>query len=259
MVGYYYNLIIGSFGSLYGAFNTSVYCFHRFFNRFVYSGMTYHVAVGVIDYDKIKFLRFYCLDKFVTHFKSAHFRLEVISSHFGRSHKDALLSFKGCFTTAVKEKCHMSVFFCLGYVQLLFIQRRKVFAKCIAHIFLVKQNVYAGKRCIVRSHAIILQIWNCLHACFGDVVLSESDCKLFCTVVAVIEENNRVTFFNGAVYSRIVYGLYKFVCNILVVRLLHSLYHVCRLLALSVYKKVVSDFHTLPTFVSVHGIVSTHN
>ena len=153
----------------------------------------------------------------------------------------------------------MSILFSFSDVKLSLAIGSKVFAESILYVFLVEEDVYTGERCIVRSHAIVLQVLDSMHTLFRHILLSEDDSQFLRTVVTVVEEDHYVAFLDSTVYSRIVDWLDEFVCHAFVVRFLHSLNHVSSILTLAFYQEVVSFLHTFPTLVTVHGIETAHD
>ena len=219
--------------------------------------MTYHVAVGEVYDDEIVFVFVDGGNQFVFHFIRAHLGFEVVGGYFGRSDQYAFFTFVRGFTTAVEEECDMCVFLGFGNMQLCFLVVGKIFAQCVFYILFVEKDMYAGERGIVRSHAIVLQPGDGVHVGFGDVVLCEGDSEFFRTVVPVVEEYHYVAFLYASVYLAVYDRFDEFVGNPFVVRFLHGLYHVVGFFTDTVYQQVVSDFYPLPTFVAVHGIITS--
>ena len=87
-------------------------------------------------------------------------------------------------------------------------------------------------------------------------MLSENCGKLFCTVIAVVEEYHNMSGADSAVNLVVDYWLEEFVCNTLGIRLFHSLYNIVGVLPFAIHKKIVSLFQSLPAMVAVHGIVT---
>ena len=148
----------------------------------------------------------------------------------------------------------MSVLLCLGSVQLLLALGGEILAKGIGDILLGEEYVYACEVGIVWSHAVILQAGYCSHSLLGHVLLCEHLCELLCAVVAVVDEYYHVALADSAVDGRVADSLYELVGNALVVAFLHGLYHVGRLLSLTLYEQVVGFLYSVPALVAVHGI-----
>ena len=112
------------------------------------------------------------------------------------------------------------------------------------------------ERSVIRSHTVILQTWDCMHACFRHILLSQYDSQLFCTVVTVIEEDYHIAFLDCSVNVCIYNRLDKFVCHAFIIRFLHCLNHVGSFLAFTVHQQVICFFHAFPTFVTIHSIIT---
>ncbi len=119
--------------------------------------------------------------------------------------------------------------------------------------------MHTCKRCIIWSHAIILQIGNCVHSGLRHIMLSKYGCQLLGTVIAIVEEDYSIAIFDCPVDSLVYNRLNKLVGDIGVIRLLHGFYHIRALFAHTVYKQVISLLDTLPALVAVHGIIATDN
>ena len=119
VVGDYNHLITVSLGSLDSVMETVVDGFDSLLDSGVDSGMTHHVAIGIVDNDPVIFLGIDCFDQLVFHLISAHLGLQVVGSYLGRRYKNAVFAFEGSFTAAVEEEGYVSIFFCLGDVELL--------------------------------------------------------------------------------------------------------------------------------------------
>ena len=114
----------------------------------------------------------------------------------------------------------------------------------------------ALERCIIRSHTVILQPRDGMHASFRHILLSQYDSQLFGTVVTVVEEDHYITLFDCSVAVSVYNRFDEFVCHAFVVRFLHCLNHISSFLAYTVYEQVVCFFYTFPTLVTVHCIIT---
>ena len=119
--------------------------------------------------------------------------------------------------------------------------------------------MYALEAGIVRSHTEILQARDGLHTLLRHILLSQNDGQLLGTVVAVVKEDNHITFLDGTVYLAIVDRQDELICHALVIAVLHSSNHICSLLALGTNQQVISSLHTLPTLITVHSIETAYN
>ena len=221
--------------------------------------MTYHVTISKVHYDEIIFVLIDGSHQFVFYFESTHFRLQVVSSHFGRRNKDTIFFVERSFTSTVEEECYVRIFFCFSDMKLAQAFGSKIFAQCVGYVFFVEQDMNALERCIIRSHTVILQPRNGMHASFRHILLSQYNSQLFGTVVTVVEEDNYITFFDCSVAVGIHNRFDEFICNTFVVRFLHCLNHISSFLTYTVYKQVISFFYTFPTFVTVHSVITAND
>ena len=166
--------------------------------------MAYHIAVGIVDYNEIILLCIDGINQLVFHFVCTHFRLQVVSSYLRRRNQDTVFAIERSFTTTIEEESYVRIFLGLGNVKLSLSVLRQIFAQRICHIFFREQDMNALERSIIRSHTVILQARNSLHAFFRHILLGQYDSQLFRTVVAVIEENHYIAFFNRTVEVGIV-------------------------------------------------------
>ena len=116
---------------------------------------------------------------------------------------DALFAYRAdelYAASAVKEECHVCILLCLCSVQLFLTLAREIFAECIFHILFREEDVYTLERCIVWSHAVVLQILHGLHTLFGHILLGEHNGKFLSAVVAEVDEDNHIALFNHTVY-----------------------------------------------------------
>ena len=144
-------------------------------------------------------------------------------------------------------------------MELSFTVGSQIFTQCILHVFLIEKDMYTLERSIVRSHTVVLQAGNSVHALFRHILLSQDDSQFLGTVVTIVEEDNHVTFLDSTVAAGIYNRLDEFIGYTFIVRLLHGLNHIRRNLSLTVYKQVVSHFHTFPTLVTVHGVETAYD
>ena len=112
-----------------------------------------------------------------------------------------------------------------GYAQLFQTKIRNIFSEGILYIFLVEHHVQSFESRIVWSHTIVLQRQS-MHVEFRHVLLGKHNCKFFCTVVAIVEENYNIAGFNlcqrfsGRIHYY--YRFYEFVGNAGIVGGLHG-------------------------------------
>ena len=251
-----YLVIAHALCSLNGIVQTGVEGLDSLLNCGIYTGVAHHIAIGEVHDDEIIFIALDCVNELVFHFKGAHLGLEVVGGDFGRGNENTVFAIERSFASAVKEECHMRVLLSLGDMELLLAQVGKIFSKSVVDVFLVEKDVHALERRIVRSHAVILQAGDGVHAFFGHVMLGENNGEFLCAVVAVVEENHHVAFLDGAIEIGVVDGLDELVGHIVVIALLHGGDHIGGLLALAFNEKVVGNLDAVPAFVTVHCIIA---
>ena len=142
-------------------------------------------------------------------------------------------------------------------MELLEALRCHILAEGVLHVLLVEEDMYALERCVVRSHAVVLQAGDSVHASLGHILLCEHYSEFLGSVVAVVEEDDYVALLDGAVIVAVHDGEDKLVGHALSVRLLNGLHHVAGLLALAIYEQVIGYLHALPALVAVHSVVAT--
>ena len=138
------DLVVSGLGGFDCAVDTFVDCDDSFLDGFVDASVAYHVAVGIVDDDKVEFLAADGIDELVADLKGAHLGLEVVCGNLGRGDEDALLEFVGSLASAVEEECDMGILLGLGDMELLLAFARKVFAECILDILFVKEDMILG-------------------------------------------------------------------------------------------------------------------
>ena len=235
----------------------------RLGDGFINARVSDHVAVGVVDDDEIVFLFGNSLAKRVANFEGGHFRFEVVGSDLRRRDEDSILARERRFTSAIEEECDMGILLRLGDVELLETFGREEFAERVGYVFLVKEDVHALVVRVVRSHAVVLEVRDDMHALFRHVLLRESDGHLLGAVVAVVAEDDDIALRNGSErFARLIDVNDRFdelVGDSLVVGFLYGLCHVGGRFALAVDHEVVRLTNAIPAFVTVHSIVTTDN
>ena len=119
--------------------------------------------------------------------------------------------------------------------------------------------MHVFETCIVGSHTIELQTRNYLHSCFSNIFLRENLREFLSAIVAVVEENDNVTFFYTTVNIGINERLHKFigileVFSVASVAILNGFHHIGFLATHSINELIVSHLHTIPTLVAIHRI-----
>src|SRR5574344_2125054 len=264
MVGNDDGLVIGSQCGSNNILHARVNSLDCLFNSRIDASMTHHVAISEIDNNKIILVLLDGSNQFVLDLKCAHFRFQVIGGYLWRRHQNSILSIIWSLTATIKEECDMSIFFSLSGMQLFESLAADIFTKRILHILLREDDMHTLERCIIRSHAIVLQILDGMHTLFRHILLSEDCCHLLGTVITIIDEDNHISLFDGSVKSSVDNWLHKFigilmVGSICIIALLHCLYHIGSFLSDTIHQLVISYLDTVPALVTVHGIESAYN
>ena len=157
MICSYENDIVIGQGSCYYPFYTMVNSFHCFYNCLEITGMTNHICIGKIQADKIGRFMIDFRNDCIGNSIRTHFRLQVVSGHFGRGNHDSFFSFKFVFTSAAEKECYVRIFFCFSNSDL----REHIFCNHFTkghfQIIIFKHYVNIFEMMIVFSHRCIIQ------------------------------------------------------------------------------------------------------
>ena len=129
--------------------------------------------------------------------------------------------------------------------------------------FLIECYKLVRDCCIVIGEANVCYVWSCVSAIKSSkLVVAEYVCHLSCTVWAEVEEDYGILILNLA-YCLAVLCYYcrynELVCNTLIVGCLNCACAALCLLALAETKCTVSLLDTIPTVISIHCVITTHN
>ena len=233
-------------------FNKTVNCSYSLGNCLIDTGVAYHVAVCKVKDYKILFLCIKNLDKLRSNLWSAHLRFKVICSHFWRVYKHAVLVLKCSLASAREEECNVSVFLSLSNSQLVLASVCNNLTKSKLYVLLVKQDVYACELVIIWSKTAVVQRKG-LHAHLRHILLCKYAGNLTCTVVTEVEEDNCVICSN--ICSSLNLDRFdELIGNTSLVRSLNCSNRRRYNLTLTVYHKIVSHFHAVPSLVAVHSV-----
>ena len=144
-------------------------------------------------------------------------------------------------------------------MKLLLSLSREVFSKSICNILLGEEDAYTLERSVIRCHAVVLQVLDGMHSLFWHILLRQYLSKLLGAVVAEIDEDDHVALLYLTVDGTVGDRLDELVGNTLVIRLLHSSYHIVGRLTSCRGDEVIGLFHTVPTFVAVHSIETAYD
>ncbi|MNT34794.1 hypothetical protein D3C72_1707930 [compost metagenome] len=154
----------------------------------------------------------------------------------------------------------MWIFFCFGNSDLGFPSRLQHFAHCFLKDVLIENNFYILERFIVICKRYIIKIQG-FHSVLREIVLRQNFCDFTSSVSPEIERNYNVVVLNLANRKMVLNRnnrLDKLIRYIFVIRILNRLYKIFGFFPNAVYHQVISQFHTLPTSVSVHRVVATN-
>ena len=221
----------------------------------------HHIAVGVVENHHIVLALFNFHNGTLAHFVSAHFRLQIVGGNLGGSNKHTAFVFVGGFHSAVEEESYVSVLFRFGNTQLCFAQFGKIFAQSVFVRFRFEGNVHPFKLFIVLSHASPMHFASLsVKVKSRKTALSEGTCHFTSPVGTEVEEYHGVAVFHRCNGFAVLgdYGRqHEFVRYTFGVTCIECLNGVgCSAFANAQSKHVVGLFHTVPTVVSVHGVVS---
>ena len=257
MIGNNDGFITLCFSSFDRFFDTSIYCNHCLFDCLINTGMPYHITVCIVHNDEIILILINGSYQFIFYFISTHFRLQIIGCHLRRRNQNTVFVFIRSFTTTIEEESYMSVLFCFSDMKLFQTFGCQIFTQSIHYVLLIKQYMNSFERSVIRSHTVVLQSGYGMHSRFRHILLGKNHGQFFGTVVTIIKENNHITFFDRTIYIGICNRFDKFIGNPFIIRLLHSLDHIRRFFSHTVHQQIISFFYTLPTFITVHSIVTS--
>ena len=106
----------------------------------------------------------------------------------------------------------------------------------IIYVLFVEQDMNTLEASVIRSHTEILQARDRMHTGLRHILLSQYNCKLFRTVVTVVEEDHDIAFLDNSNRLSVLNvndRLDELVRHTLGVRLFHRFYHALGLLALA--------------------------
>mmetsp|Transcript_544 Transcript_544/g.3855 ORF Transcript_544/g.3855 Transcript_544/m.3855 type:complete len:297 (+) Transcript_544:1131-2021(+) len=222
-----------------------------------HSGVPNHVRRSKVTHDELVFSTFNGLAHFICNSLGTHFWLKIVGRDFWRWHHAALLIFELILFTSIEKKCNMRVLLRLRHVELLESLLRDPFRQGVFHLLRRKYGIHRKLGFILREHvnlhiftlAIRFERWLQPH---GFVDFSHPVCT-------VVEEDNCVTIPHLSI--RVTHdGLQKFVGLVLLVTFFNGIYWgIRRLCSFVSADGVEGNLDTFPTFVSIHGVVSSND
>ncbi len=128
------------------------------------------------------------------------------------------------------------------------------------HFFLIKKNVKSFECVVVWSKATIVQ-GNGVHFKLRHVFLGKNPGDLTGPVVPEIEKNQGIVFFKSPyrnpgfihTYQR----FYEFICDTLFITLFYSVGSIGKRHSLAMDYQIIPGFYPVPSFVPVHGIITS--
>ena len=224
--------------------------------------MSYHIAVGKIEYHYVVLSALDNLASLVAYLIRAHLGLHIESSNLRRVDKYSVFVRIGSFYAAVEEKCYVRILLSFGNSELLDAFLGEILAESVGiMLFLESHLEFAFESSIVSRKGYKERIEPAfLSLKARKVFVYKASRNLSCSVGTVVEEYNAVALadcYNG--FSALGnYGRqHKFVGYALVVAVLHSLDGVALEYAFAVNERSVSLGNSVPYIISVHSVKST--
>ena len=156
----------------------------------------------------------------------------------------------------------MGIFLCLGDTRLFLSIGCKKGSKCIGNLFLDERHLFVLNGHVILCKAYITSLDSLPPVKSGKPIVTERPCNLPCTVWTEIKEDNGIIVLNCGHRRAVLHNdrrEYELIRGILVVGSLNSLWSAYRRLAFPEYHSPVCLFHTVPTVITVHGIVTSHD
>ena len=156
----------------------------------------------------------------------------------------------------------MCILFCLCNTCLFQSISSKELTKCIGNLFFYKRN-----QLVRNGHIILCKTNICGVDSFSTIksvkcIITECSCNLSCTIRTEIKEDHRIVIFDRSYRNSIfLYNSrkYKFIRYILIIRSLNAFCSTCSLLTFTKYECTVCFFYSIPSVVTVHYIITSHN
>ena len=245
--------------------NNSLYTLINSLNSLIDSipdtGVAHHITISEVECDEVKLLLSQLCNKCILNLVCAHLGFKVVGSNLGRRDKNSLLTLELILTATIEEEGNVCILLSLCNTQLAQAKRRHILTNSHLYIILVKEDVQTGKLIIVGSQTAVVQRQS-VHTLLRHILLSKNNSKLLSTVVTEVEEDNYIIRLNQTDRLIILHcndRLHKLIGHTCIIRCLHSSDHIGSVLTYAINKLVVSNLHTLPTFVTVHSVVATNN
>ena len=156
----------------------------------------------------------------------------------------------------------MSVLLCLGNAYLLLAVSSQKLSEGIGDLLLLKCHQLICDGLVIVCKANINQIQFFLSCKAVKLIVTECMSNLSCTIRAEVKEHNRVAIFDGSSGST-VFGYnernYKFICLSIIIRRLNTGCSALSCLTFTLCKCSVSQLYAIPSLITIHCIVTSHN
>ena len=154
----------------------------------------------------------------------------------------------------------MCIFFCFCNTSLFQTIFCKELSKCICNFIFYKCNLFVFDCNIIlcKANKCCLYSFSSFESC--KFIIAKSSCNLSCSVRTEVKEDNRIIFFDCCKWCTIFYNdcwKYKFICHFIVIRCLNSCCSRLSCLAFSFNDCIVSFFHTIPTIITIHCVITS--
>ena len=103
-----------------------------------------------------------------------------------------------------------------------------------------------------------------MHFLFRHILLCKHNGKFLCAVVAIVEEDDNIAFFNTSVNVSVNEGFHKLVRILVLLRVsivttLYTFYHIGYLASLAFNQLVVSNLYAIPTLITIHCVEAAND
>ena len=226
------------------------------------AGMSDHVAVCEVDYDRVILAASDSTAESIAYFERTHFRLKVICSDLRGRNKNSVFARERFLNAAVEEECYVCIFLCLSCAELLHSELGEIFAEGVCDDLFLERNV------LVRDCCIIVREYDELgndsrasvEAC--EIIDAECTCHFAGAVRTEVEEDNGIAVFDRSCRSAVF--LYyerknEFIRLAVCIRSSHAFNRTLDLDAFTLGHGIVSEFYTIPVVIAVHCIVAACN
>ena len=156
----------------------------------------------------------------------------------------------------------MCIFFCLSNTCLSHVMCCQILTKRIVKFYFLECNDCMRNRCVILSEAYICQIQLLLSCKSVKLICTESSGNLSCTVRTEVEEDNRILVLNGRGRVSVFHNharFYELIVYFFLIRILYSADRAVSRDAFSLGQSLVCQLHTIPSVITVHSIIATHN